>query len=153
MTLGPATWGPFGWKFIHFITLGYPVNPNNEQKQNYKFFFLSLGNVLPCSVCSNNYKKNLLELPLTDDILNERDKLIKWAIDIHNMVNKETGKPEMSYEDAIKNMTNTTIITSPTNITPLPKNTNVSNNKTYCLCALILILLVLVIIAVVYKKK
>lgn len=149
MTLGPATWGPYGWKFIHFVTLGYPHNPNIEQKQNYKNFFTSLGNVLPCSVCSNNYKNNLSELPLTDNILDDRDKLIKWAIDIHNMVNKETGKPEMSYEEAIKNIKNTTNNQTNQNNIEIKKPCN----NTYYLYILIFILLVLVIIAVVYKKK
>ena len=154
MTLGPATWGPYGWKFLHFVTLGYPTNPNNEQKENYKKFFYSLGNILPCSVCSKNYKDHLVKLPLTDDILNDRDKLIKWMIDIHNIVNKETGKPAMSYDDALENIMNTFKHTTKhsDNKILIEQNTNIID-KNYLLYILILILLILVIIAVIYKKK
>ena len=32
---GPNVWGPYGWKFIHYVTLGYPNNPSNEDKLKY----------------------------------------------------------------------------------------------------------------------
>ena len=38
----PKVWGPHGWKFIHYVTLGYPEKPNNAQKERYKAFFLLL---------------------------------------------------------------------------------------------------------------
>ena len=47
----PNLWGPHGWKFIHYVTFGYPINPTNQDKENYKMFFLSLQNILPCSKC------------------------------------------------------------------------------------------------------
>ena len=36
----PDVWGPHGWKFIHYITLGYPEYPTQMQKDKYKAFFL-----------------------------------------------------------------------------------------------------------------
>ena len=27
MTLGPDVWGPHGWKFLHFVAVGYPDFP------------------------------------------------------------------------------------------------------------------------------
>ena len=45
---------------LHFIALAYPEKPSEEQKKNYKIFFDSLKNVLPCILCSNNYKKHLV---------------------------------------------------------------------------------------------
>ena len=146
MTLGPATWGPSGWKFIHFVALGYPSTPSSEQKQAYSNFFSSLHKVLPCSTCANNYEKNLSLLPLTNDILNDRDKLIKWTIDIHNIVNEELGKPKISYEEAIKNLQNTSYNNINSN-----NSKNNSNNKEI-IYSMVIILLFLVIIAVVYKK-
>ena len=29
---GPDVWGPHGWKFIHYVTLGYPDKPTKEDK-------------------------------------------------------------------------------------------------------------------------
>ena len=43
--------------------------PTEEQKQQYKEFVLSLGNVLPCGACRNNYKENLKSIKLTKQSL------------------------------------------------------------------------------------
>ena len=34
--MGPDTWGPHGWKFIHYVTLGYPNNPSDDIKEKYR---------------------------------------------------------------------------------------------------------------------
>jgi hypothetical protein len=97
----PEKWGPHGWKFIHYVTLGYPDNPTPEQKENYKYFLTSLGKVLPCHICSNHFKDNLVEMPLDDKALSSKTNLVKWGIDIHNVVNKMKSKPELSYDVAL----------------------------------------------------
>lgn len=99
---GPDTWGPHGWKFLHYVSLGYPTNPTQQQKEKYKAFFILLKDTLPCSVCRVHFAENYDKLPLTDDILSDREKLIKWVIDIHNIVNKMKNKPIVKYEDARK---------------------------------------------------
>jgi len=35
-SIKPNIWGPHGWKFMHYVSLGYPVNPTESEKQNYK---------------------------------------------------------------------------------------------------------------------
>jgi hypothetical protein len=35
-------WGPAMWESLHCIAFGYPVEPTDEQRQNYKDFFTSL---------------------------------------------------------------------------------------------------------------
>ena len=44
----PEIWGPHAWIFLHSVTLEYPDNPTDEDKQNMINFIDSLGNVLPC---------------------------------------------------------------------------------------------------------
>ena len=97
---GPDVWGPHGWKFIHYITLGYPNNPTENDKLNYKTFYTSLQHILPCAKCANNYSHNLIKYPI-DNHLGSRDTLIRWVIDIHNQVNNETNKKEYNYEEAL----------------------------------------------------
>jgi len=144
MILGPNIWGPHGWKFIHYVTLAYPIdNPDEETKNNYKNFFTLLQFVLPCKICANHYAENLKKLPLSDDVLSSRIGLVKWAIDMHNIVNESKGKPIMSYEDAVKTID--TDEKCKENII-LVKN----NNNIYYL---LLIVFSLITIAVVYKKK
>ena len=94
-------WGPHLWFSLHTITFNYPLNPNQDDKDNYKNFFNSLKNVIPCSVCKKNYIRHLNELPI-DQHLNNRKKLVYWVIDLHNMVNGETGKKILSYDIVIK---------------------------------------------------
>jgi hypothetical protein len=98
----PDVWGKHIWFTIHFISLGYPNNPSNAEKEKYKAFFLLLKDVLPCKQCAKHYKENLEKLPLTDLVLSNRDNLIKWTIDLHNIVNELTGKNKLEYKQARK---------------------------------------------------
>ena len=99
---GPDVWGPHGWKFIHYITLGYPYNPTESEKLEYKKFFSLLGSVIPCSICGNNYIEHLKIKPLTDNVLSNKQKFIEWGIDMHNLVNMENNKQIITYEDGMK---------------------------------------------------
>ena len=100
MSIGPETWGPHIWKALHYVSIGYPENPTEEHKQKYKTFYLLLKDVLPCQLCRDHYLENLKRVPLTDAILSDREKLIKWVIDIHNVVNEMNDKDIMRYQEA-----------------------------------------------------
>jgi hypothetical protein len=99
-SIKPNIWGSYGWKFIHYVALGYPINPTDNDKINYKNFFTNLQYILPCQKCASNFKKNITEYPI-DNHLENQDTLMKWTIDIHNMVNKELNKEIISYEEAL----------------------------------------------------
>ena len=68
-----------------------------------KNFILGIPVMLPCEKCrehSNQFiESNYDNL---DNIVSSRDNLFKFFVDFHNNANKETNKPEMSYEDAKK---------------------------------------------------
>ena len=100
--LGPESWGPHAWKFIHIVALAYPVKPTLEDKQNYKRFYTTIGDIIPCAHCKEHYKEHLIKNPITDDVLMNRKKLLNWTIDIHNEVNKLTGKTTYDYDTAIE---------------------------------------------------
>ena len=106
MVITPEVWGPYGWKFMHFVALAYPQKPTADDKKNYKTFFESIQNILPCALCSNNYKKHLLELPLTDTVLESNVNLVRWSIDRHNKDNVLNKKEPMGYEKAINLLIN-----------------------------------------------
>lgn len=93
--MNPKVWGKKGWFFLHSVALNYPKNPSVADKENYKNFYTILQNTLPCSICANNYKKHLLELPLTNDVLSSRKKLFLWTVKIHNKVNQAKGRRDM----------------------------------------------------------
>ena len=100
ISIKQSIWGSHGWKFMHYVSLGYPSKPTEEDKKNYKTFYTSLQHILPCAKCANNYSHNLIKYPI-DNHLSSRDSLVRWVIDIHNQVNNETGKKEYTYEEAL----------------------------------------------------
>jgi hypothetical protein len=95
----PKVWGKYFWTTLHLAALGYPDVPSAEDKANYKQFFSNFWKVLPCYKCSVNYKRHLQELPI-DDYLTDNLSLFQWTVDLHNIVNRELGKNEVSYEEA-----------------------------------------------------
>jgi hypothetical protein len=99
---GPDIWGPHGWKFIHYITLGYPNNPSKYDKEKYYNFFMSLAEVIPCNICANHFKENLKITPLDDESLKNKESLMIWGINMHNHVNKKNGKKIFPIKEAIK---------------------------------------------------
>ena len=96
-------WGEAGWTFGHAITYGYPIEPTNEQKKEYKQYFISLGNVLPCRYCRESYKIFITEgeTALTDEVLTNRRTLTKWFHGIHEAVNR---KLDVDYGVSIKDI-------------------------------------------------
>jgi len=102
MHLGPDVWGPHGWKFLHFITIGYPNIPSNDDKKKYKTFFSLIQHVLPCRICADNYNKHIKQHPLSDNILSDKTKFINWCIKMHNLVNSENKSKVYSDEEALK---------------------------------------------------
>lgn len=95
-------WGRHIWKSLHLISLGYPSKPDINDKKNYYAFYINVGNVLPCETCRINYKKHLNELPLDDVVLSSREALVKWVIDLHNIVNRDLGKKIIPYHEALR---------------------------------------------------
>jgi len=163
--IGPNVWGPVIWHALHYISLGYPVNPSEDQKQKYKTFFSLLSDVIPCSICRNHFSENLIKMRLSDEFLKTKESLIKWLIDFHNIVNELNKKPIIKYEEArqlIENNTkcNHNIIyeqkkePSEKNIEIIVKedffNKLFKLNSIYYLIGL---LLLIILISILFKKK
>lgn len=69
-------WGPSLWHFLHIISFNYPPKATQQDKLDYYFFLMSLGKVLPCGVCRNNYNNNLTSAGL--EITQDRKKIVKF---------------------------------------------------------------------------
>ena len=87
-----AIWGPTLWHSLHTISFNYPIKPTKKQMKDYHMYFKSLGNVLPCKYCRDNFKENLKKLPLTKEVFKNRKNLSTWVYRLHEMVNKNLGK-------------------------------------------------------------
>jgi hypothetical protein len=65
--INPSLWGACFWKAMHYITISYPDNPRERDKEHMGQFFRSVGNILPCEKCRVHFAQNLIKYPLTDN--------------------------------------------------------------------------------------
>jgi len=94
-----STWGPVGWLYLHSVSFGYPIspeefdvsngNPVGTTENNYRMFFKYVGKTLPCRFCRDSYDKFFEELPIR---LEGRDSLTLWLWEMHNKVNGKLDK-------------------------------------------------------------
>ena len=100
--MDPQVWGKYQWTTIHFVALGYPKAPTESQKQYYFTYFSKiLPEILPCLKCRKHLKQTLqTEHPMTPAALANPDTLFEWTVSLHNVVNRQLGKPTLSLEDA-----------------------------------------------------
>lgn len=98
-------WGPHFWVSLHCVTFGFPIMPTENDKKNYRIYFESLANVLPCKYCQVSYTHFINSEPtkLTDDIFSSRDTLTKWLYLLHERVNKKLGVDyDVPYEQVVE---------------------------------------------------
>jgi hypothetical protein len=136
----PGIWGKYGWAFLHLVTLGYPEQPTEKDKIHYYEYFHALKHVLPCGKCNKNLKAHLKKYPLTNDILSSKNNLVRWGIDLHNVVNYYTGKPLVTYEDALNEINKLV-------------NPNEYHSQNYVFYFLLAFLLVIIVVGILWYKK
>lgn len=93
-----SIWGPSFWFSLHTVTFTYPFYPNEIEKNKIQLFFESIQAILPCKICRDHYAENLKQFPIQT---NSRAELMQWLIQLHNSVNRNTGKREWSMEEVI----------------------------------------------------
>ena len=86
-------WGPKLWEVMHTFSFAYPITPNNTEKQSAKHFFSSIGNLIPCSHCSQHCLDYTAKNPPQ---VQNKESLINWVYNFHNSVNQRLGKPHFS---------------------------------------------------------
>jgi hypothetical protein len=96
-----SQWGPRAWFFLHSVTFYYPDKPTKKDKDNINTFFNSVGYILPCEHCRKHYQSHIKKFPIESNN-NSKYDLTNWFIHVHNEVNKNTGKPTMTYSEVIK---------------------------------------------------
>ncbi len=135
--IDPMLWGGHLWRSLHYISLSYPENPDNDTKLMFKDFFTNIiWKYLPCEKCRYNYQRHLIDLPLTDKILESRNNFIFWLVDIHNIVNEETGKKKITYKD----------------FNDIYMEDNGNRDNYVSLYVTIFLIIVLIILFIIYKK-
>jgi len=88
----PVIWGGAAWKFLHCVALSYPTNPTVAIKNDYKNFFMSIGNVLPCNSCAGNFEEHI-KIHNIDNYLSHPHDLFEWTVLMRNEVQIKIGRP------------------------------------------------------------
>jgi hypothetical protein len=100
MTLDPIIWGPHYWFFLMTIAVSYPKKANSVLKKKYYDFIMNLPLFIPNDKMGNKFSRLLDKYPV-EPYLDSRESFIKWVHYIHNQVNKQLNKPELSYVEAM----------------------------------------------------
>lgn len=98
--MDPKIWGPFLWYILHIISFNYPLQPSYADKRIYHDFYVNFKDLIPCSNCRKHYNQHLHNNPITP-ALDSRADLVKWVIQLHNMVNISLGKPTMTVQEVL----------------------------------------------------
>ena len=96
--LDPKVWGPHYWFFLHTLAMTYPHHPNAVTKKKYYEFIQNLPLFLPVEEVSSNFSKLIDKYPVTP-YLDNRDSFVRWMHFIHNKINEELEKPQITLND------------------------------------------------------
>jgi hypothetical protein len=88
---------------MHIVTLGYSPMPTEEEKAAAIQFFESIAFMIPCPICREHYKMHIAKHPVRDAV-GSRDMLIYWVFSVHNEVNKQLKKKELTIEEYIQHL-------------------------------------------------
>tara|TARA_B110000037_G_scaffold199027_1_gene238497 strand:- start:350 stop:826 length:477 start_codon:yes stop_codon:yes gene_type:complete len=63
-------------------------------------FFNTIKHTIPCYICSQNFKRKINQKGLSiSENCQSKEKMIKWLVSLHNLVNKSNNKKEYNIED------------------------------------------------------
>jgi FAD-linked sulfhydryl oxidase len=77
------------WKVLHRISINYPSDPNEYEKNLMEKMIKGLSIHFPCPECAEHFRKEISIFPPKVDNKND---VIKWFCYQHNQVNKRLGK-------------------------------------------------------------
>jgi hypothetical protein len=101
MNLDPDIWGPHYWFFLHTLAYSYPATPNAITKRKYYDCIHNLPLFIPHDEIGNKFSRLLDKYPVTP-YLDKRESFLRWVNFIHNKVNYNQGKEEVSFDESVR---------------------------------------------------
>ncbi|KIL00880.1 hypothetical protein PAXRUDRAFT_128869, partial [Paxillus rubicundulus Ve08.2h10] len=83
--LGRAT-----WKLLHTMTLRYPENPTQDERQALEAYMYLTSRLYPCGECASEFQELLKKFPPQTS---SRRAASLWLCSVHNEVNDRLEKP------------------------------------------------------------
>jgi len=94
-------WGPHYWFTLHTIATTYPDHPNDTIKKKYYNLFSDLPLFLPNKSMGNKFIDLLDKYPIMP-YLSDKLSLMKWLHFIHNKINEQLGKKQISFQTSLE---------------------------------------------------
>jgi len=94
--MNSSIWGPPLHRGLFFIAAGYDLNetPKSVKDRQYKEFFRSLGEVLPCKFCRESYGKFFEALNIDRYLKMPSCGLIRFYYDMRELINNKLKNQE-----------------------------------------------------------
>ena len=112
-----AIWGPVFWMALHLTSFNYPglrdtASIRNEEERNvaleknsrvrdeYRTWLLSIGKILPCKYCRDNFDANMERAGYDERVFDTRQSFSRFVYRLHNEVNRMLNKScDLTYEE------------------------------------------------------
>eukprot|EP00618_Florenciella_parvula_P036072 CAMPEP_0119474524 /NCGR_PEP_ID=MMETSP1344-20130328/5743_1 /TAXON_ID=236787 /ORGANISM="Florenciella parvula, Strain CCMP2471" /LENGTH=583 /DNA_ID=CAMNT_0007507845 /DNA_START=43 /DNA_END=1794 /DNA_ORIENTATION=- len=85
--------GQYTWFYLHTVAAKYPEYPSDVDMRTIRNMIASLAQHYPCKKCRQHLREKLQDPELGPVRVENRTSLAVWMCDLHNMVNRDTGKP------------------------------------------------------------
>jgi hypothetical protein len=110
-----ALWGPLGWMTLHSISICYPENPEESDKQTLDKFMNAFAGSISCPDCKNHFGKMFSNYKrLQPDWNASRYNLFLAVCRMHNTVNRRLDKPApRSVAACLETLKNATSVVTP----------------------------------------
>ena len=108
----PSIWGPPCWKTLHYIAYSYPDKPSEDTQNSMLNLLSSMADLLPCPDCQRHCSEYFRANP---PVVCSRSELMAYLVVFHNSVNSRTGKPELHWDEAKRQIENWGVPSESTN--------------------------------------
>lgn len=108
-------WGPMGWMTLHSISVCYPDEPTQTDKQILQEFMTAFGSCITCVYCRNHFASMFSDYKRkVPTWLNSKKDLFLAICRMHNAVNKRLDKPQpKTVSECIESLKRAITYTSP----------------------------------------
>ena len=93
-------WGPHYWFFLHTVAESYPMQPNDVTKRKYYDLITNMPLFIPDADIGDKFSRMIDKYPVSP-YLDNRDSFVRWVHFIHNKINVQLGKEELSLPMAL----------------------------------------------------
>ena len=105
MNFEPEVWGPHYWFFLHTVSESYPLRPTSVTKKKYYDLLINFPLFIPNQDIGDKFSQLLDKYPMSP-YLDSRESFVRWVHFIHNKLNIQLGKEELSMPISLENYRN-----------------------------------------------